>query len=106
MKLRKNSGSKKREKSLEISAFLVFSCLHLNQTRIMCLQVNLDADFVLANSDAPRWHTSPLVKQGIASDRDLPGLQNPACKRTYVKAAESDQTVTLGGDSILLITAY
>ena len=72
----------------------------------MCLQVNLDADFVLANSDAPRWHTSPLVKQGIASDRDLPGLQNPACKRTYVKAAESEQTVTLGGDSILLITAY
>ncbi len=35
MKLRKNAESKKAEKSLEISAFLVFSCLHLNQTRIM-----------------------------------------------------------------------
>ena len=49
----------------------------------MCLQVNLDADFVLANSDAPRWHTSPLVKQGIASDRDLPGLQSHACNEVY-----------------------
>ena len=38
-----------QEKSLEISAFLVFSCLHLNQTLMMCLQVILDADFVLAN---------------------------------------------------------
>ena len=52
MKLRKNSESKKAEKSLEISAFLVFSCLHLNQTRIMCLQVILDAEFVLSNLDA------------------------------------------------------
>ena len=34
----------------------------------MCLQVNSDADFVLANLDAARWHTSPLVKQGLASD--------------------------------------
>ena len=40
---------------------------------VLWLQVNLDADFVLANLDAARWHTSPLVKQGIASDRDLPG---------------------------------
>ena len=31
----KTSESKKAEKSLEISAFLVFSCLHLNQTLIM-----------------------------------------------------------------------
>ena len=65
------------EKAGEISRnlrfFFVFSCLHLNQTRIMCLQVILDADFVLANLDAARWHTSPLVKQGLASDRDLPG---------------------------------
>ena len=34
-KFRKTSESKKAEKSLEISAFLVFSMLHLNQTRIM-----------------------------------------------------------------------
>ena len=52
-KFRKTSALKKAEKSLEISAFLVFSCLHLNQTRIMCLQVILDAKFVLSNSDAP-----------------------------------------------------
>ena len=35
--------------------------------------INKDADFVLANLDAARWHTSPLVKQELASDRDLPG---------------------------------
>ena len=34
-KFRKTSESKKAEKSLEISVFLVFSCLHLNQTLIM-----------------------------------------------------------------------
>ena len=50
----------------------------------MCLQVILDAEFVLANSGAARWYTSPLVKQGLASDRDLPGLQNHVCKRAYV----------------------
>ena len=84
MKLRKNAGSKKREKSLEISRFLVFSCLHLNQIRIMCLRVNSDADFVLANSDAPRCYTSLLVKQGFASDRYLLGLQSHVRKRAYV----------------------
>ena len=52
----------------------------------MCLQVILDAEFVLANLDAARRNTSPLVKQGIASDRDLPGLQNHACKRQYVSS--------------------
>ena len=83
-KFRKTLESKKAEKSLEISAFLVFSCLHLNQTLIMCLQVNLDAEFVLSNLDVARKYTSPLVKQGLASDRYLPGLQNHACKRAYV----------------------
>ena len=51
---------------------------------VLCLQVNLDAEFVLANLDAARWHTSPLVKQGFASDRDLPGLQSHACNEVYV----------------------
>ena len=41
-KLRKTSESKKAEKSLEISAFLVFSCLHLNQTLIMCCHYKTD----------------------------------------------------------------
>ena len=50
----------------------------------MYLQVNSDAEFVLANLDATRWHTSPLVNQGLASDRYLPGLQNHAGKRAYV----------------------
>ena len=39
----------------------------------MCLQVNSDAEFVLVNLDAARRNTSPLVKQGLASDRYLPG---------------------------------
>ena len=34
-KFRKTLESKKTEKSLEISVFLLFSCLHLNQTLIM-----------------------------------------------------------------------
>ena len=72
-KFRKTSESKKAEKSLETSRFLVFPRPDLNWLVIMCLQVILDADFVLANSDAPRCYTSPLVKQGMASDRDLPG---------------------------------
>ena len=67
MKLRKNSGSKKREKSLEISVFSFLVAIAESDA------INKDADFVLANLDAARWHTSPLVKQGIASDRDLPG---------------------------------
>ena len=41
-KFRKTSESKKAEKSLEISAFLVFSCLHLNQTLIMAGIVGLE----------------------------------------------------------------
>ena len=56
----------------------------LRPGRFLCLQVILDTDFVLANLDAPRCYTSPLVKQGLASDRDLPGLQSHACKRAYV----------------------
>ena len=51
----------------------------------MCLQAILDAEFLLANSDAPQRNTAPLVKQGLASDRDLPGLQNHAGKRAYVR---------------------
>ena len=52
---------------------------------VLCLQVNSDVDFLLANLDAPRRNTSPLVKQGLASDRDLPGLQSHVCKRAYVR---------------------
>ena len=78
MKLRKNAGSKKREKSLEISVFSFLVAIAESDA------INKDAEFVLANLDAARWHTSPLVKQGIASDRDLPGLQNHVCKRAYV----------------------
>ena len=51
---------------------------------VLCLQVNLDAEFVLANLDAARRNASPLVKQGLASDRDLPGLQSHVCKQAYV----------------------
>ena len=67
MKLRKNAGSKKREKSLEISVFSFLVAFAESDA------INKDADFVLANLDAARWHTSPLVKQGLASDRYLPG---------------------------------
>ena len=49
----------------------------------MCLQVNLDADFLLANLDAPRCYTSLLVKQGLASDRDLPGCNAMLANEVY-----------------------
>ena len=42
-KFRKTLESKKTEKSLEISVFLLFSCLHLNQTLIMGCVSDLDA---------------------------------------------------------------
>ena len=57
---------------------------HFHKRPVLCLQVNLDAEFVLANLDAARRNTSPLLKQGLASDRDLPGLQSHVCKRAYV----------------------
>ena len=41
-----------QEKSLEISVFLVFSCLHLNQTLIMCRVSDLDAKPCVADLDA------------------------------------------------------
>ena len=46
---------KKAEKSLEISAFLVFSCLHRNQTRIMSHDYDLDAKPCVADLDARRF---------------------------------------------------
>ena len=61
----------------------------MNAEFCLCLQVNSDAESVLSNLDAARRNTSPLVKQRLASDRDLPGLQNHACKRTYVKPLAS-----------------
>ena len=61
----------------------------------MCLQVNLDAEFVLANLDAARCYTSPLVKQRFASDRDLPGLQNRAYKRNDVIILPLNSSISL-----------
>lgn len=67
----------------------------LRPERFLWLQVNLDAKFVLANSDAARRYTSLLVKQGLANDRDLPGLQNHACKRAYNIAFNSPLVLLL-----------
>ena len=49
----------------------------------MCLQVNLDADFVLANLDATRRNTSPLVMMGVAHDRYLPGRNAMLVNEVY-----------------------
>ena len=75
-KFRKTSESKKAEKSLEISAFLVFSCLHLNQTLIMCRVSDLDAKPCVADLDAHRFcrgYNNPLAMMGVARDRCIPG---------------------------------
>lgn len=76
-KFRKTSESKKAEKSLEISVFLLFSCLHLNQTLVMWCVADLDAKPCVANLDA-RWfcrgYTNPLAMMGVKSFRVLPGF--------------------------------
>ena len=47
--------------------------------------------FFVPASKSDTHHVSTGQFRRAASDRNLPGLQNHACKRTYVKAAESDQ---------------
>ena len=69
----------------------------------MCLQVILDAEFVLSILDAARWHTSPLMKQGLASDRHLPGLQNHVCKRAYVV---KDDALEEGDIGIFIVNGH
>ena len=67
----------------------------LRPGRFLCLQVNLDAEFVLSNLDAARRNTPPLVKQRLASDRDLPGLQNRAYKRNDVIILPLNSSISL-----------
>lgn len=69
------SATRKPEPKLvaAIAPFCENSPPRRSRGAVLCLQVNLDAEFVLANLDAARRNTSPSVKQGIASDRDLPG---------------------------------
>ncbi len=53
----------------------------------MCLQVNSDADFLLVNSDAPRFfrgYTNPLAMMGVALNRYLPGGNAMLVTTTYV----------------------
>lgn len=74
-----------RSRILIREQFRHFFCRLTEHSRLRIkMQFAVLADFVLANLDAARWHTSPLVKQGLASDRDLPGLQNHVFKRAYV----------------------
>ena len=76
-KFRKTLESKKAEKSLEISAFLVFSCLHLNQTLIMCRVSDLDAKPCVADLDARgfcRGYGNPLAMMGVKRFRVLPSF--------------------------------
>ena len=86
------------EKTGEISRYLRFPRFlwhELNQPLMMCLQVNLDAEFVLSNLDVARKHTSPLVNQGLASDRDLSGLRNCADKRNDVIILPLNSSISL-----------
>ena len=61
----------------------------------LCLQVNLDAEFVLSNLDVARKYISPLLKQGLASDRYLPGLRNRAYKWNYVIILPLNSSISL-----------
>ena len=62
-KFRKTLESKKTEKSLEISVFLLFSCLHLNQTLIMAGIVGLEPTKCKSQSlvPSPTW-LYPIMK--------------------------------------------
>ena len=81
-KFRKTLESKKTEKSLEISVFLLFSCLHLNQTLIMAGV----AGFGPTNARVKVWcltawrHPSiemaPLVGHTKYYSIGIPGLQS------------------------------
>ena len=70
-KFRKTSESKKAEKSLEISAFLVFSCLHLNQTRIMA---------GVAGFEPARCKSQSLVPYRLAT----PQYRPPQCSTKLI----------------------
>ena len=59
-KFRKTSESKKAEKSLETSAFLVFSCLHLNQTLIMAAEEGFEPSQTESESVVLPLHNSAI----------------------------------------------
>ena len=67
----KTLESKKAEKSLEISAFLVFSCLHLNQTRIMA---------GVAGFEPARCKSQSLVPYRLAT----PQYRSPQCSTKLI----------------------
>ena len=79
-KFRKTSESKKAEKSLEISAFLVFSCLHLNQTRIMAGMAGLEP----ATARVKVWCLTawrhPIVIRRPANQRCYYSTQKNRCQ--------------------------
>ena len=61
-KFRKTLESKKTEKSLEISVFLLFSCLHLNQTLIMA---------GVAGFEPTRCQSQSLVPYRLATPQNI-----------------------------------
>ena len=67
----KTTESKKAEKSLEISVFLVFSCLHLNQTRIMA---------GVAGFEPARCKSQSLVPYRLAT----PQYRSPQCSTKLI----------------------
>ena len=64
-----------------------FSCLHLNQTRIMWCVSDLDAKPCVADLDARgfcRVYTTPLAMMGVALNRCLPGRNAMLVTKSYV----------------------
>ena len=91
----KKSRDKKREKSFEISRFfrrlacrMAVFLVRINFERttwgITTKPMHTALFFKIEPGYFVFGQTSPLVKQGLASDRDLPGLQSHADKRAYV----------------------
>ena len=76
-KFRKTLESKKAEKSLEISAFLVFSCMHLNHTLILAGDERFELPHTESESAVLPLHKSPK----FCSERKF--IKNPLNKNYY-----------------------
>ena len=64
-KFRKTLEPKKTEKSLEISVFLVFSCMHLNHTLILAGDERFELPHTESESAVLPLHKSPMFLEHI-----------------------------------------
>ena len=87
MEIRKKLGAKKAEKSLEISAFLVFSRSDLNRPKDMCYHYEIDPYKAIVQKQSMIFTVRIDLSLGDDGSCTRPlssGVQRHACKRVYV----------------------